>query len=622
MDESPPTFHWADYLIFTCMLATSAAIGVFYAVRSRREGSSSREYMLADREMSFFPVAMSLLASLFTGVYIQGSVAETYYRGAILLLGSIIPLVLAGVISGRVFMPKFYEMRLTSVYQYLDLRFNVAVRNCCLLFGYLYMILHSGVATYAACVVLTTVTSGKLSVVLSAVILSAVCTFYTVIGGIKAVLWADCFQMFLIFASLLAAVLQGAVKLGYTEIWSLNLEGGRLNLFEFDPDPRIYASFWTVVIGIFFSWLPSMIVLQYQVQRYLTCRSQKTAHISFGVFLGGSVAVTILAALAGMAMYALYVDCDPYSDGKLPHKDGLLPYYVLDAFKDAPGIPGLFVSGLCSAALSTTSSILNSIATITGEHVITKIWTDLPDRRYLFITKMLALFFGTLNIGTVLVVSKLGDILPALIGLIGITNGPVCAVFILGFFFRRANSKGTMVGFVVGIIFGIWIFIGSIFYQPPLPSLPLSTDGCPDDDTMTNASMAVTTMAMTFVNMTTAAVPVESSGGIVELYKVSRLWYPTITIVTVTLVGIVASLLFDAYFGKPKVDSFLLWDWRTSFCCCVTKQAKIEDEKSLFGVTSDVMSDVTVETGDPAGIVNTVCEGCDVCKSPSRTTHL
>ena len=67
--------------------------------------------------MGFLPVAMSLLASLFTGIYIQGSVSETYFRGAILLTGSIVPLIITGIIAGRIFMPKFYEMQLTSVYQ-------------------------------------------------------------------------------------------------------------------------------------------------------------------------------------------------------------------------------------------------------------------------------------------------------------------------------------------------------------------------------------------------------------------------------------------------------------------------------------------------------------------------
>ena len=67
--------------------------------------------------MGYFPVAMSLLASLFTGVYIQGSVSETYFRGAIVVTGSIVPLIVAGVIAGRIFMPKFYELELKSVYQ-------------------------------------------------------------------------------------------------------------------------------------------------------------------------------------------------------------------------------------------------------------------------------------------------------------------------------------------------------------------------------------------------------------------------------------------------------------------------------------------------------------------------
>lgn len=67
--------------------------------------------------MTFFPVSMSLSATLLTGIYLQGSVSETYLRGVFLYMGSMLPFTIGGAIAGIVFMPKFYKMRLTSIYE-------------------------------------------------------------------------------------------------------------------------------------------------------------------------------------------------------------------------------------------------------------------------------------------------------------------------------------------------------------------------------------------------------------------------------------------------------------------------------------------------------------------------
>ncbi|XP_033644688.1 sodium-coupled monocarboxylate transporter 1-like [Asterias rubens] len=578
-------FHWADYVVLVVMLLASASIGIFYAFRSRGQNSSGN-FMMADRKMGSLPVGISMVASLFSGIYIQGSVSETYFRGIINFAGAVIPLTISGVIAGRIFMPKFYELELKTVYQYLELRFGVTVRNCCLVLGYAFGVMQSGLVTYAASLVLSTVTGSKLSVFTCTVILSAVCTFYTVIGGIKAVLWADCFQMCLVIASLIAAATQAVIQIGFGEIWLRNLNGGRINFFNFDPDPRVYVTFWTVIIGGTFSWLPPMSVLQIQVQRYGTCKSQQTAHMAFGVFVAGCILLTSLCVIAGVSMYALYVDCDPLSAGYLREADGLLPYYILNAFQHLPGVPGLMISGLCSAALSTTSSILNSIATITSEHVISNIWKDLPDSRYLMITRLVAMIFGCVTIASATLGSRIGSIFPAVIGVIGVFNGPIFAVFFLGLFFRRANSQGTIVGFVVGASIGVWIFIGSLIYLPLPGSLELRTDGCEDYDFAANATTdssvmnVVTTMMSMVTNESSTLVPpvATSRPFVIELYNISRLWYPTLCIVLVVVVGLVASLIFEAIAGKQEVDSALLWNWRES-CCCCPKTSQDDDKK-------------------------------------------
>ncbi|XP_033645335.1 sodium-coupled monocarboxylate transporter 2-like [Asterias rubens] len=475
MDVGRAVFSWADYVVLSVVLSLSSFIGIFYAVRARNRGTTS-EFMVANKQMGFFPVAMSLLASLFTGIFIQGTVSEVYFRGAVVPFCGVIPLMCSAYIGGRIFLPTFYKLEIKSVYQYLEMRFNVSVRNCCLIIGYVFMILHCGIATFAASIVLTTVSD--LSFFASVMILSGVCTFYTAVGGIKAVLWADCFQMFLIFSPVVGAVVISSSTIGLGRVWEIGEEGGRLDLFNFSFDPTEYMTFWTALFGNLLGWMPSQCILQYQVQRYITCKDIKTANIAYSFYTFGCFLVVVFCGLAGLCVYAQYVDCDPFTQGLITFRDEMLPYFALDTFHIYPGVPGLLVSGLCSAALSTVSSVINSIVTISGEHIITKIWKDVPDSRYLLITKLLAVFFGVLNVGVTYLMSILGDIMPALIGLIGGTNGPVMGVFILGFMFPRCNSKGALVGFICGITLGMWIFIGSVVYQETPPTLPLSVEGC------------------------------------------------------------------------------------------------------------------------------------------------
>ncbi|NWI21277.1 SC5A6 protein, partial [Crypturellus soui] len=121
-------FGTADYIIFALLLVLSAAIGLFYALSGGRQ-RTVREFLLADRSMGCLPVALSLLASFQSAVAILGVPAEIYrfgtqywFLGCSYFVGLLVP--------AHIFIPVFYRLQLTSAYEYLELRFNKAVRIC------------------------------------------------------------------------------------------------------------------------------------------------------------------------------------------------------------------------------------------------------------------------------------------------------------------------------------------------------------------------------------------------------------------------------------------------------------------------------------------------------------
>ncbi|NXC78920.1 SC5A6 protein, partial [Anhinga anhinga] len=119
-------FTVIDYSIFVLLLVLSSAIGLFYALSGDRQ-RTVQEFLLANRNMGFLPVALSLLATFQSAVAILGVPAEIYhfgteywFLGCSYFLGLLIP--------AHIFIPIFYRLRITSTYEYLELRFNKTVR--------------------------------------------------------------------------------------------------------------------------------------------------------------------------------------------------------------------------------------------------------------------------------------------------------------------------------------------------------------------------------------------------------------------------------------------------------------------------------------------------------------
>lgn len=129
-----------------------------------------------------------------------------------------------------------------------------------------------------------------------------------------------------------------------------------------DMDITERSSFWSYVFGLSFMWLSNVGVTPECMQRYLsvpTVREAKKVCFMFGF---GHVSLKFFSMLTGMIIFAHYFKCDPYTIGEIKKPDQILPYYVMDIGQYLPGLPGLFIAGAFSAALSSLSSVLNTLA--------------------------------------------------------------------------------------------------------------------------------------------------------------------------------------------------------------------------------------------------------------------
>ncbi|XP_076387590.1 sodium-coupled monocarboxylate transporter 1 isoform X5 [Megachile rotundata] len=433
------SFDLIDCAVFAGMLAISAIVGVYQAYKARKNTDAVREYLVGGQNMSIFPISMSLIASYISGITILGLPAEMYVYGTqfwcIVIADLFVSLTMA-----LVYLPVFYGLGITSSYEYLKLRFNGAVRLMGCAIFLVKMMLYIPLVIYVPALAFNQVTGINLHAI--ALLVCAVCIFYTTLGGLKAVVWTDAIQTILMFGGVIIVAIHGTGRAGgFERVWKRNRDTDRIEFFDMDPDPTVRHTFWTVVIGNYLNWLASCSVNQAMVQRCLAMPNLSKANATIAIMAIGTMSIVSLSCYTGLVIFATFYDCDPITTKRIRKPDQLLPYFVMEMAESIPGLPGLFVAGVFSAALSTMSTGLNSMAGVIYEDMI-KPWLRVPlsDVAASRTMKATVVLTGIACVTLVFLVEKLGGLIQAGKSLSGITAGPLLGIFTLGMFFPLANS--------------------------------------------------------------------------------------------------------------------------------------------------------------------------------------
>ncbi|XP_064002607.1 sodium-dependent multivitamin transporter [Pogoniulus pusillus] len=587
-------FTVIDYSIFALLLVLSSAIGLFYALTGNRQ-RTVQEFLLANRNMSFLPVALSLLATFQSAVAILGVPAEIYrfgteywFLGCSYFLGLLIP--------AHIFIPVFYRLRITSTYEYLELRFNKTVRVFGTVTFIFQMVIYMGVVLYAPALALNAVTGFDLwSAVLT---IGLVCTLYTTLGGLKAVIWTDVFQTLVMFAGQLAVIVVGAQRVGgMARVWHLAEQEGKISGIDLDPDPFERYTFWTLAMGGVFMMLSLYGVNQAQVQRYLSARSEWEAKLSCYAVFPCQQIVLCLSCLTGLVMF-VYDREHPLTPAQRPSSsDQLVLYFVMDVLRDLPGLPGLFVACLFSGSLSTISSAFNSLATVTMEDLVRPCCPGLSESRATLLSKLLALGYGLLCLGMAYMSSMLGPVLQAAISIFGMVGGPLLGLFCLGMFFPCANATGAVVGLLAGLAMAFWVGIGSL----------LQSMGSAREPSLPNGTVLPITGNLTTVLATTLLTPTlapQRPTGLQKFYNLSYMWYSAHNSTTVIVVGLLVSLLTGPT-PAAAVDPRTIYPVLPRLLCCLPRKYR---QKLCCGVAfpdqdGDCTDTVTKSNGVPNGLV-------------------
>ena len=561
--EAIGTFTLVDYLVFTASIAVSLGIGIFFAIWDRyRKKNTPDDYFLAGRKGRVIPVGLSFLVTFISSLLFVGNPTESYLYGGVFALNGIGNF-LATVFAAIFVVPIVHPLKLTTIYEYLALRFGDNVlRYVTLTIGLLYGIFYMGTVTYGISVVFEVVIG--IPYWGSVLIFSVVTSLYTSIGGIKAVIWTDTFQ-FIIMVSGLVAIISKATHAagGWSNV--VELAGERTDLNQWSLDPRKRLTVWNLIFGSFTSMLAPAL-MQPGIQRIYSTPSTKAARRMLLLAAPFIIIICGAASLEGVVLFSYFSSkgCDIIEAGVISNVNQLVPFAVMDIFRSLSGLTGLFVATLLCAALSTLSSFLNSMSAIVFEDIIKVRRPDVTAHKSTNIARVLTFVFGAVSMVATFLISVLpGTIVSLFLGIVGCLDGPMCAIFVLAAASKRTTTKGILVGTISGMALAFWINAGKMFSNlPPDATLPPGpTHGCDsyigrnhsilggDASLTTVVTTNDYTLTMVSNNSSTHAAESNDLSPFDELYRTSYMLISLIGFLTSITVGSIVSC-----FTTPQLE--------------------------------------------------------------------
>jgi SSS family transporter len=449
-----------DLSIIDCCVCIAYLAVVFgLAIKSARGQQDNEDYFLGGRKMNWFVVGVSMFATSFSSISFLGLPQRGAYQDFSFYLTILfIPFVITPILWW-IFVPMFVRLNVSSGYEYLGRRFGPPAQKIGSGLYCVYALGWMGTMLYAVALTLQTVmglTQTQYYFVLIGI--GAFATIYTVMGGLKAVIWTDALQAVVLGGAIIGVMLLALSRIdgGWSGFWAIASEHNKFKMFHLNSNllsPENFTGrntvFTAAAFGLFM-YLPGYAVSQNMIQRYVCAGSVARGR---GVVVLSAVinaGLGLLFLLVGTALFAFYSQPGggglPVAGAAIAKEDQILPYFVSTQLPGV-GLVGLILAGLFAAAMSTIDSGINGVTS-----VIVYDWLsgkELPLR----IGRILTAVLGLVVICAAMLVPVLGDTVFDIITTIaGTSLGMLLAIYLLGMFMPHTNLPGVLTGLIVGLI--------------------------------------------------------------------------------------------------------------------------------------------------------------------------
>ncbi|MGY1410812.1 MULTISPECIES: sodium:solute symporter family transporter [unclassified Luteimonas] len=479
-----------DWVVIVVYLAAMLAMGFWFYFRDRNESTS--DFFVGGRSIPFWAAGISLYAtntSSISFIAIPAKAFDTNWQYMTNNLMAVVGLTFVAVWI----VPLLRRLDLMSVFSYLETRFHPAIR---MLSSALCIVMQVGarmsVILFLPALAISTITG--LDVVWSILMMGVFTIIYSTVGGSKAVIWTDVVQVVVMFGGALFAVgfifwHSGA---DLPQLMDAAAAQDKTKLLDFSFD-LTKATVWGFIFLVLFDVVLTFPKDQVLMQRTLSTKDDKAAGRSIWAFAAIMIPGGVVFYGIGTALWMYYRNNPERLNPLLPI-DATFPLFI--AAELPSGVTGLIIAGIFAAAMSTLSSIINSVGTLVSVDFYQKLAKAPNEKTSVRVAEWAGVMVGVAGILIALVMSRydIQSLFDVSIEMAGLLGGGFAGAYTLGMFTRRANSPGVAIGvagsivitvvcwtmdlvhpyFYLAISIALCIVIGyiaSLFFPPPSRSL-------------------------------------------------------------------------------------------------------------------------------------------------------
>lgn len=442
--------HIIDTIVFLLFTGGVVAFGCSFF----KKKGTSEEFTSAGRSLPGWVVGMSIFATYVSSISYLGYPGKAFSGDWNAFVFSLsIPI--ASYFAARYFVPFYRSQDSISAYSFLENRFGPWARiyaSSCYL---LTQIARTGSILYLLALPMNVLLGWHIQTII--VVTSVAIVLYSMLGGMKAVIWTEAIQGIILIGGALVCmfILLFDMPGGPVQTFSIAMEDGKFSLGSFGSSLS-ESTFWVCLIYGIFTNLQNYGIDQSYVQRYHTAKNEKEA--KFSALFGGYLFIPVSAVffMIGTGLYAFY----KVHPGILP--DGVGADYVFPFFivNELPvGLTGLLIASIFAAGMSTIATSVTSSSTIILTDYYQRFRKHAGNRERMLVLKLSSVGVGVAGILVAFAFMSVQSALDAWWALASIFSGGMLGLFLLGYISRKARNFDAVLGVVCGVILVCWIVI-------------------------------------------------------------------------------------------------------------------------------------------------------------------